>query len=212
MLVSQARIDEAIKLARASDGAHTIHNELTLKQQGGIPAQAVRRPDRAGASGDKTDPAPSGQNAAEQSFGQADGTSAAASPPNGTRARFATAAGLAGRLRIAPAPRRRKASEAAGHGAAEHIGWEGAMRIVFGIVGLLITLAILAVVVRTQLQAVHVLPNGPALTSGASSQAGAVPGDPGALNVRQQSQAIQNKVADDVNRLMQQAPARAEGQ
>ena len=86
------------------------------------------------------------------------------------------------------------------------------MRIVFGIVGLLITLAILAMVVRTQLQAVRVLPSVPAVTSGASSQAGAAPADPGGLNVRQQSQAIQSKVADDVTRLMQQAPARAEGQ
>jgi hypothetical protein len=90
------------------------------------------------------------------------------------------------------------------------------MRIVFGIVGLLITLAIVAMVVRTQLQAVRVLPSGPAVTSGAYSQTGAVPGaapaDPGGLNVRQQSQAIQNKVADEVNRLMQQAPARSEGQ
>jgi hypothetical protein len=86
------------------------------------------------------------------------------------------------------------------------------MRIVFGIVGLLITLAIVAMVVRTQMQAVRVLPSATAAASGASSQAGAVPGDPGATNVRQQSQAIQNKVADDVNRLMQQAPVRAEGQ
>jgi osmotically-inducible protein OsmY len=29
---SQAQIDEAIKIARASEGAHTIHNELNLKQ------------------------------------------------------------------------------------------------------------------------------------------------------------------------------------
>jgi hypothetical protein len=90
------------------------------------------------------------------------------------------------------------------------------MRIVFGIVGLLITLAIVAVVVRTQLQAVRVVPSATAVTSSASSQASVVPGaapaDPGGLNVHQQSQAIQNKVADDVARLMQQAPARAEGQ
>jgi len=61
-----------------------------------------------------------------------------------------------------------------------------------------------------------VLPSGPAVTSGAYSQAGALPGaapaDPGGLDVHRQSQAIQIKVADDVNRLMQQAPARAEGQ
>jgi len=32
MLDSQAQIDEAIKIARASDGAHTIHDELTIKK------------------------------------------------------------------------------------------------------------------------------------------------------------------------------------
>jgi osmotically-inducible protein OsmY len=32
ILDTQAQIDEAIKLARSSDGAHTIHDELTLKQ------------------------------------------------------------------------------------------------------------------------------------------------------------------------------------
>jgi hyperosmotically inducible periplasmic protein len=31
-LDSQAQIDEAIKIARASDGAHTIHDELTIKK------------------------------------------------------------------------------------------------------------------------------------------------------------------------------------
>jgi hyperosmotically inducible protein len=31
-LDSQAQIDEAIKIVRASDGAHTIHNELTIKK------------------------------------------------------------------------------------------------------------------------------------------------------------------------------------
>lgn len=29
---TQAQIDEAIKIARAADGAHTIHDELTLKR------------------------------------------------------------------------------------------------------------------------------------------------------------------------------------
>ena len=29
---SQAQIDDAIKVTRASDGAHTIHNELTIKK------------------------------------------------------------------------------------------------------------------------------------------------------------------------------------
>jgi hyperosmotically inducible protein len=32
MLDSQTQIDDAIKVARAADGAHTIHNELTLKK------------------------------------------------------------------------------------------------------------------------------------------------------------------------------------
>ena len=32
MLNTQAQIDEAIKIARAADGAHTIHDELTLKK------------------------------------------------------------------------------------------------------------------------------------------------------------------------------------
>ena len=32
MLDSQAQVDEALKVARASDGAHTIHDELTVKK------------------------------------------------------------------------------------------------------------------------------------------------------------------------------------
>ncbi|MEJ6007272.1 BON domain-containing protein [Paucibacter sp. AS339] len=32
VLNTQAQIDEAIRIARASDGAHSIHDELTLKQ------------------------------------------------------------------------------------------------------------------------------------------------------------------------------------
>jgi hyperosmotically inducible protein len=32
VLDSQAQIDEAIKIARASDGVHAIHDELTLKK------------------------------------------------------------------------------------------------------------------------------------------------------------------------------------
>jgi hyperosmotically inducible protein len=31
-LKNQTQIDQAIKLARAADGAHTIHDELTLKK------------------------------------------------------------------------------------------------------------------------------------------------------------------------------------
>ena len=32
MLDSQAQIDDAIKIARATDGAHSIHDELTIKK------------------------------------------------------------------------------------------------------------------------------------------------------------------------------------
>jgi osmotically-inducible protein OsmY len=32
VLDSQSQIDEAVKIARASDGAHTLHNELTIKK------------------------------------------------------------------------------------------------------------------------------------------------------------------------------------
>ena len=32
VLDSQAQIDEAIRIARASDGVHTIHDELTIKK------------------------------------------------------------------------------------------------------------------------------------------------------------------------------------
>jgi len=32
MLDNQAQIDEAIRIARASDGAHTIHDELTIRR------------------------------------------------------------------------------------------------------------------------------------------------------------------------------------
>jgi hyperosmotically inducible periplasmic protein len=32
MVDSQVQIDEAIKIARASDGAHTVHDELTIKK------------------------------------------------------------------------------------------------------------------------------------------------------------------------------------
>jgi len=32
VLDNQSQIDEALKIARASDGAHTIHDELTIKK------------------------------------------------------------------------------------------------------------------------------------------------------------------------------------
>ena len=72
------------------------------------------------------------------------------------------------------------------------------MRIVFGVLSLLIVVAVIGFLAKRQLQAVHV----PA-ESGAS--AFTLSGTPA-----QQSQQLQRKVADDVNRLMQQAPARTE--
>jgi len=32
MLDSQAQIDEALRIARAADGAHAVHDELTIKK------------------------------------------------------------------------------------------------------------------------------------------------------------------------------------
>ncbi|HSV70657.1 MAG TPA: hypothetical protein VLI72_11135 [Methylibium sp.] len=101
------------------------------------------------------------------------------------------------------------------------------MRILFGVLGLLIVVSIVLSVARKQLQAVSSLPTTPVLVDGAPAQApapsgeragrldafpGAVAADPSGLTVPQQSQNLQNKVANDVNRIMQNAPSRAEGQ
>lgn len=77
------------------------------------------------------------------------------------------------------------------------------MRMVFGVLGLLIALAIVGSLVKRQLQAV-----GAPVRPEAASTAGVAPtsGTPA-----QQSQQLQHRIADDVNRLMQQAPARVEG-
>ncbi len=103
------------------------------------------------------------------------------------------------------------------------------MRILFGVLGLLIVVSIVLSVARKQLQAVGNLPSSvpAAVADGEAPPKGAAAGDragrldafPGAaaadtsgLTVPQQSQNLQNKVANDVNRIMQNAPARAEGQ
>lgn len=65
------------------------------------------------------------------------------------------------------------------------------MRLVSGVLGLLVVVAIVAALARTQLQTVQ--------ASVAEPGASAAP-----------AQQVQRKVADDVNRLMQQAPARHE--
>lgn len=75
------------------------------------------------------------------------------------------------------------------------------MRLVFGVLGLVVVLAIVGSLLRKQLQTVQ-RPLAPAV--GAS--AAALSGTPA-----QQSQSLQKKVADDVNRFMQQAPKRLEG-
>ena len=74
------------------------------------------------------------------------------------------------------------------------------MRIVFGVLGLLLVLAIVGSLAKRQLQAVRV-----PVPTGEAASAPVLSGTPA-----QQSQQLQRKVADDVNRLMQQAPARTE--
>ncbi len=79
------------------------------------------------------------------------------------------------------------------------------MRILFGVLGLLIVVSIVLSVARKQLQAVEQLPAAASGDAASSSQ-------PGGPTVPQQSQALQKRVANDVQQIMQSAPARAEGQ
>ena len=77
------------------------------------------------------------------------------------------------------------------------------MRIVFGLLSLVVVLAIIGVVAKKQIQSVRL----PTAAEGASAGA-SVPvlrGTPA-----QQSQQLQKKVRDDLNKIMQQAPARLE--
>jgi hypothetical protein len=79
------------------------------------------------------------------------------------------------------------------------------MRILFGVLGLLIVVSIVLSVARKQLQAVGQVP------AAAPAQVASSP-QPGGPTVPQQSQALQQRVANDVQQIMQNAPARAEGQ
>ena len=72
------------------------------------------------------------------------------------------------------------------------------MRAIFGVLTLLLALAVVAVLVRQQLRASS--PDRPATTGGPAA-VGAATGVPGA--------AEQQKVREDVNRLLQQGAARA---
>jgi hypothetical protein len=69
------------------------------------------------------------------------------------------------------------------------------------VLSLLVVLALVGVAAKKQLQSVHTRPAD--VAAGASMP---VPGGTPA----QQSQQLQNKVRDDVNKLMQEAPARLE--
>ena len=78
------------------------------------------------------------------------------------------------------------------------------MRALFGVVSLLLALAVVGVVATKQLKAV----NSSASTPSAEdvSAAAAQP----AANVREQSQQMQQRVKDDVTRALQQGAARSE--
>lgn len=75
------------------------------------------------------------------------------------------------------------------------------VRLVFGVLGLVVVLATVGLLSSRQLQAVRE-PVSPAV----GTAEGAQPSSPA-----QQSQPLQRRVADDVNRLMQQGPKRLEG-
>jgi hypothetical protein len=81
------------------------------------------------------------------------------------------------------------------------------MRAIFGVVSLLIVLAIVGIAAKKQLQAVNnVGASLPPAQTGADTQTVAPP----ASTVRAQSQQLQQRVADDVNKALQQGAARNE--
>lgn len=77
------------------------------------------------------------------------------------------------------------------------------MRIVFGLLSLVVVLAIVGVVAKKQIQSVRL----PTAVEGASGSA-SVPVLSG--TAAQQSQQLQKKIQDDLSKIMQQAPARLE--
>lgn len=74
------------------------------------------------------------------------------------------------------------------------------MRAVFGVLSLLVVVGIVGVLVSKQMKAMKV-------TTGVVTGA---PADAASATVRQQSQQIQQKVADDVTKALQQGAARNE--
>lgn len=103
------------------------------------------------------------------------------------------------------------------------------MRAIFGVLSLLIVLAVVGSLAKTQLQALGVVgssardkaaasaaqitPGGPGSRDGSTisvpaSLPGAMAGDINALTVPQQSKALQDKVRDDTARAMQQSADR----
>ncbi len=77
------------------------------------------------------------------------------------------------------------------------------MRLVLGVLSLLVVLAVVGFVAKKQLESVRVPASVDAAATGASMPA--LSGTPA-----QQSQQLQKKVQDDLNKIMQQAPARVE--
>jgi len=71
------------------------------------------------------------------------------------------------------------------------------MRLLWGVISLLVVLAAVGVIARKQLETVRVGAPAEVAASGVGTSA-------------QQSQALQRKVRDDMNKLMQQAPTRGE--
>lgn len=82
------------------------------------------------------------------------------------------------------------------------------MKALFGVVSLLIVLAVVGVAAKKQLQAVnHVGASLPPAQTGVDASTAVPP----ASTVRAQSQQLQQRVADDVNKALQQGAARNEG-
>ncbi|HUG21395.1 hypothetical protein [Piscinibacter sp.] len=78
------------------------------------------------------------------------------------------------------------------------------MRALFGVVSLLLALAVVGVVATKQLRAVN--PSASAPSADDNSAAAVQP----AANVREQSQQMQQRAKDDVTRALQQGAARSE--
>ncbi|RQP23455.1 hypothetical protein [Piscinibacter terrae] len=81
------------------------------------------------------------------------------------------------------------------------------MRAIFGVLSLLVVLAIVGVMAKKQLQAVNSIGSSrPAAQAGADATTAA----PAASTVRAQSQQIQQQVLNDVNKALQQGTDRNE--